>query len=122
MSSSVSVERHTRLSFRVNSASDTIPTSFSTAAGSLVLSGIALARGLIIVNETNSRIAINYKTGSTTGAPSSGQSNVDAYCPAAPSGTFSSVSIDNVDVSSTIYIKSDTGSTITSGLVYGWVW
>ena len=116
--SDLDVVRHSNISFDLNTATNNVPTAFSTAAGSLVLSGILLARGLCIVNETTSRISINFRQGSTTSAPTLRQ----AYVPAAPSGSYSSLTMDNVDVSSTIYIQSESGSVITVGHIYGWVW
>lgn len=106
-------------SFKIDSSVNNIPTSFSTAAGSLALPAISgRQQTLVLINESSSRIAVNVSQNSATTAPTS---VVDAYIPAAPANGFSSVTLDLPVLSGTVYLKSDTGSAITSGLVYGWV-
>lgn len=100
-------------SVKIDSSSTNIPSGFSTAAGSLVLTGIARADVLTIINETQSRIAVNYTTASTSSAPTL----VDAYVPAAAASSFAGLALDSCQIASNIYIKSDTGSAISSGVV-----
>lgn len=103
-------------SFTVDSSVNNIPTSFSTAAGSKVLSGAQITgQGeLTIINETGTRLAVNVTGGDPTTAPTA----VDFYVPAAVSGSFTSKTVDMPATSGVVYIKS-MGSTISSGLVYG---
>ena len=82
------------------------------------MTGIALARGFAIINSTSSALAINYQGSSETSPPST----VLAYCPEAPSGSYSTVVMDNVEIGPNIYIKSDSGSAISSGLVRIFIW
>lgn len=105
--------------FKIVSSTNNVPTSYSTGAGSLALSGISgPQQTLTLVSEIAGRIAVcvSQNTGAT--APTT---QVDLYIPPAPTGGFSSVTIDLPNVSAAIYLKSDTGSALTSGSVYGWV-
>lgn len=98
---------------KITASSSNIPTAFSTASTSLVVTGIARADVLTIVSTCTDRLAINYTAGSETSAPT----NVDLYIPAAAASGFAGYVLDNCQLSSTIYIKSDTGAAISSGVV-----
>lgn len=116
---SLDLESRSAVSNKIVCASTNVPTAFDFAnPASLALQGIAYARGIAIVNETTSRIAFNYTHGSTTSSPTA----VQAYVPAGGSGSFSATVLDEIKVSSTIYIKSDTGSPISSGNILLWIW
>lgn len=101
----------------IDASSSNIPTGFSTAATSLVVTGIARADVLQIISTVSSDwLAVNYVQGSVSSAPT----EVTLYVPPSATGLgqFSSVTIDNCQLSSTIYIKSKTASApITSGSV-----
>lgn len=107
-------------SFKIDSSTNNVPTAYSTAAGSLALTGITglNQQTLTFVSEIAGRIAVCVSQNSSTTAPTS---QVDLYIPPAPSGGFSAVTIDLPNVASAVYLKSDTGSALTSGVVYGWV-
>lgn len=114
----IDLENRTRISNKVTAASSNVPTSFSNAdSASLVLTGIAYATHLAVINETTERLAVNYEHGSTTSSPT----KINAYVPAGGTGCFSAISLDDLQVSSTVYIKSD-GSVISSGTIELWVW
>jgi len=98
---------------KIDASSTNIPTAFSTASASLVVTGIARADVLTVVSTCANRLAVNYTQGSVSSAPSS----VDLYIPAAVTGSFAAVVLDNCQLSSTIYIKSDETSPISSGVV-----
>lgn len=98
---------------KVDASSSNIPTAFSTAATSLVVTGVSRADVFTIVNTCTSRLAVNYTHGSSDSAPTL----VDLYIPAALTGSFSAIVLDNCQLSSTIYIKSDEASAISSGVV-----
>lgn len=100
-------------SVKIDASSSNIPSAFSTAATSLVVTGISRADVLIIQSTCTDRLAINYTAGSVSSAPSA----VDLYIAAAPASGFCGMAFDNCQLSSTIYIKSDTGAAISSGVV-----
>jgi hypothetical protein len=116
---SLDVESRTSKSAKVDSSSTNIPTSFDhTASGSLALTGIAYAAHLCIVNRSTSRIAYNY----TWGNPTTNPTTVDGYLDGKGSGDFVAVIKDDIKVSSCVYLMSDTGSAITSGIVTVETW
>lgn len=115
----IDVESRTSKSAKVVCASTNIPTGFShSSAASLVLTGIAYAVHLAVINETTSRIAINYTHGDATSSPTT----VEAYVPAGGASSFSAIALDELKLSSTVFIKSDSGSAISSGTVELFVW
>jgi hypothetical protein len=97
-------------SFKVDAATNNIPTSFSTAAGSQVLTGLTFPTELCIVNETAGRIGINNQTSS--GSAPTGTSH---YLPANSFACF------DKRFARRVFVRSDTGSAISSGVIYGWV-
>lgn len=116
--SDLNTYRTTPRSNKIDSATNNIPANFSTAAGSLALSGITRAQGIAIVNYTTSRLRVNYTHGSTASAPTV----VEGYVPPRGTADFAASAKDNLLISSTVYIASDTGSPITSGVVTIEVW
>lgn len=92
-----------------------IPTTYGTSSQSLVLSDVAYADHLMIINETGGRIAVQVKNNDAVNAPSSGDGEL--YCFANGITAF-----DDCYISQTIYIRSDSGSAITSGSVEIMVW
>jgi hypothetical protein len=114
----IDLEKRSKKSAKVVASSTNIPTGFTTAStASLVLTGIAYATHLAIVNATTTALAFNYSQGSTSSAPT----EVEGYIPAGASGGFSALALDDIQVSSTVYIKAD-GSAISSGTVYVFIW
>ena len=107
--------------FRLNSATSNIPASPSTAAGSLVLTGIAGSKHIKICSEATTRIRYSYSTNSATTAPASA-TDYDGIIPAASSGSFVCETKDGIALKNSLYIWSDSGSAISSGLVYGDAW
>lgn len=115
----IDLEKRTHKSFKVTASSTNIPASFDFAnAASLVLTGVAYAVHLTVVNETTTRIKVNHIHGDATSSPT----QITFYVPAASSGSFVAAVNDGIQVSSTVFIASDSGSAISSGTVYGWVW
>lgn len=102
--------------FKVDSSSNNIPASFSSAAGSLVYSGARNIKKLVIINEATSALKINFTHGLTLTAPS----DADAYVPAAVTGVGpGTLVLEDVKLSPVLYIGSDTGGAISSGIVRG---
>jgi len=99
-------------SFKITaSGGSPIPTAYSAAnTQSLAKSGLRYQRWLCVYNSTGSVIAVN-TNGTTTLAPTADVG--DIYMPA---GVGRCLEVDGLN---TVYIRSDSGSTITSGVVYG---
>lgn len=113
------LEHRTNKAVKIDSSSVNIPTGFDyTNASSLVMTGISYAQHLIIVNLTSSRIAYNFSSGVSTANPTT----IDGYVPGKGASDFVGIAKDDVQDSSCIFIKSDTGSAISSGLVQIEVW
>lgn len=93
---------------RINSATTNIPTAFGQGSNSLVLQNIRNMRGVYIENRTAGEIAVNCSTSSGK-TPSSQQ---DIYVNAA-----SAWSIGDAGLGNACYIRSNTGSAITSAVV-----
>jgi hypothetical protein len=91
-----------------------IPTTYTTNSQSRVFIDIAYADRLMVINETGGRVAVNVSANSTT-PPSTGDGEL--FCFANGITTY-----DELAVSQTIYLRSDSGSTITSGTVEIMVW
>lgn len=118
MSSAIELRPRFASAFKIDSASTNIPIAFSIAAGSLVLANIGYSRHLIIISECEARIGFNFTSGTTVPASSA----INAWIPAASSGSFASVTLDDIQLSPCIYLQSDTGAPISTGAVYGFVW
>jgi len=102
--------------FRLDASSSNIPTSFTTGAGSLVMTGGANKGFFAIINYCTANLAVNYTWNDTATSPTL----VDAYVPAAVSGGGPGVlCLDNSLVSNTVFIASDSGATLASGIVRG---
>lgn len=94
-----------------------IPVAYSTSdAKSKVATGIAYAdaKGVCIYNATSSVIAVNVDNGSSSTAPTADVQDIYlgagmGYC-------------EKMSVTSRVYIRSDSGSTITAGSVYGHIY
>jgi hypothetical protein len=106
------------LSVQINCATDNVPTSFSTAAGSKILTGLANAGrlSLYILNET-AQIISGVNTDDDSGTPAQ-SSNQRFYIP-----SFGFVILDNCKLYNNLFIQSEgTGtssrSTISSGKVF----
>lgn len=112
------MKMRTRQAVKVDASTNNIPTAFSTAAGSLVMTGIALGRHLAIINETQSRLQVNYVTGTDAATPTV----ATAYVPAAAASSFSTLVLDDVQLESQLFIASDSGTAISAGTVEVMVW
>lgn len=106
----IDLENRTTKAGKVVSGTNNIPTGFSTAAGSLILTGVVFAEGIYIDNRTAGAIAVNYSSFSASAAPSA--SDVDLYVNA-----NTVVNLGPTSIGSVVYIQSDTGSAISSGTV-----
>ena len=94
---------------KIDASSNTIPTSFGTGAGSLLISGLGGGKATLMIYSTaEADLKINYSSNSSTSAPSV----VDAYLPS--QGTLA---LADVEIGDAVYIASDSGSTITTGIV-----
>jgi hypothetical protein len=111
------LERRTIKAALVNAASTNIPTAFSTAAGSKVLTGIARGRAISIVNYTDTMLGVNYTHTDPTTAPT----EVEGFVPPKGEQDFAASTKDGVQMTGQIYIQS-MGAAITSGNVTIEVW
>jgi hypothetical protein len=107
-------------SFRIDASSSNIPTTYSSASTSLITTALgAIGHTHIkISNETDSRIAI-CNTDSDSGVPSS-DPVTNPYQMYTPDNIIEWK--DSLHIYSNIYIRSDTGSAITSGILVIEVW
>lgn len=104
---------------KIVASSNNIPTTFGTGAGSLILTAPS-AGNVEIINRTLSVLAVAI----------TGDHNVPAstpyvnYIPPAPEGGSAGWVHDRfkVKIGDRIFIRSDTGSTVTSGTVYCNLW
>lgn len=96
-------------SVRVDASSAAIPQAFSTSSASKVISGVPNVRTIIVDNRTEGEVAINCGSGANT-APTSNTANIYV-------GGNSQVAIDNAYLNTTCYVKSMTGSNISSGIL-----
>lgn len=108
------------VSYRIDSSVNNIPTTYASTSDSLITSELG-ARGFYhikILNETTSRIAIcNIDSG--LGVPSSDPvTNRNQMYVSDEMAEWR----DSQHIYSSIYIRSDTGSAITSGIVVIEVW
>lgn len=104
------------VAFKVDASSTNIPTSYGSGSGSKVTCGLSFASHIQIFNETSGRLALNLKTANGASAPTS--ANSIYVLP----GTTSTVTVDDAKINNCIYMKSDTGSPISSGTVEFNVW
>ncbi len=102
-------------SAEVIASTNNIPTAYSSAAGSKLVTGMnsLYYSHVMIFNETTSRIAWTSAGPNTT--PSS--SSIYGYC---PGSTF--CAWDDIKIFDSRYIQSDTGSSIRTGTVEINVW
>jgi hypothetical protein len=100
---------------RIDTSSTNIPTAFSSASTSKVITGLGSLgfEHFKILNDTSSRLAITL-TDVDSGVPDSSTTvNTSQDFIASTSTEFK----DDIWVYDTVYIRSDTGSAITSGIV-----
>jgi hypothetical protein len=104
----------------IDSASTNIPTTFGSGSTSKVITGIG-GQGythLKVFNDTGSRIALCITDADAAVPSSSNSTNTSQDYIASTSTEFK----DDIAVYDTIYIRSDSGSSITSGIVVIEVW
>lgn len=102
---------------QINAATNTIPTSYSTAAGSLVFVVPPSSKHIKLINETTCSLAVNafYQN--------SVPSNTDSHNMYSGSTTVMKGFIsDDIYVGGTMYLRSNCGSPITTGTVTIEVW
>lgn len=106
-----------RQSGKINAASNAIPTSFGTGAGSRIITGIGRAKGILyIISTCEEFIKINFSAPNGDTAPTV----VDAYIPAAASGSSAGLTLVDVNLGDAIFIASD-GSSISTGIVRAFI-
>lgn len=104
----------------INAASTNIPTTYGTGASSLILTDVGDKgyRHIKIVNETSSRIALCL-TDKDSGTPDSSTSTNDSQdIVSATSTEFK----DDIHLYDRVFLRSDSGSAITSGIVAVVLW
>lgn len=101
---------------RIDASVNNLATTFSTSASSLILSGVRQARGLLVDNRIASEIAVNCSSSSTV-APSNSASGTLFVA-----GAVSSVPTqwhiigEGVTLSGNCYVRTNTGSPVSSGI------
>lgn len=105
------------LAATIDASSNNITTSFGSGAGSKILTGIKNAQHMRVESTCNAALAIAYKAKEGS-VPSSAQ----AYIAAAPTSGTVIEYFDDIEVGAAIYIRSDSGGTISSGKVKVSVW
>lgn len=97
-------------SVRIISSATNIPTSFGTGSDSLVLSAVRNAKTILIDNRGTGEIAVNCHAQSSSAPSNSSAQNIYV-------AGSSAVSIDNAFPNGACFIRSMTGSAITTGTV-----
>lgn len=107
----------------LDAAVNNIPTTYSAAAGSKVISSTPSGGLLGFINTTTEVLA--YTVGSFLGGkvPDSTLPGQSGFIPAAPSGGSGVSVIDGIKLTSgdSVYIRSTSGSLISSGKVYTFI-
>ena len=107
----------------IDSATDNIPTTFTTAAGSRVISSSSSGGFLGIINYTSDTLAVVVGNYQDTAVPVSTLPGRCVFIPFAPSGSNGSAAMDYFKVSQgdSVFIRATGGSAITSGKVFVFV-
>lgn len=109
---------------RINAASNNIPTTFGTGAGSLILNGAPSGGQLMVINTTASDIVYTITSHPTKTPDDSVTTNPAQYLvPAAPTGGGAIATHDFLAISQgdRIFIKAPDG-TVSSGKVSIVIW
>ena len=103
-------------SIKIDAAANTVPIAFDETAGSKVGTNLPASSRLDVQNHTSHRLAIT--VADLQSAPSSTGTN-QLYVP--PNGT---ITLDEFLISnrSVIYLRSDSGPAITSGIIIIQIW
>lgn len=104
-------------SFKVDTSSTNLATTYSTAAQSLVVSGVYYSRYLCVFNGAQVTIAVNMESQSGTSAPTSPGTH-NAYIAPNVLRCFDTRPEQGLYV----YLRSDSGSTISTGIISGEVY
>jgi hypothetical protein len=104
-------------SFSVDTSSTSLATSYGTGASSLVVSGQTGARYVCVTNGASVTIAVNIDTFSATSAPSS-PGTQNWYIPAGAGRCTDA----HPETALYVYLRSASGSTISTGVITGEVW
>lgn len=115
---SIDVESRTVLSFKLDCSVNNVPTSYSAAPGSRILTGVRYSTGIEFLNYTTHDLYVNFYDGDDTTIPTRDQ----MYIPNAGGGDFASKTRDNVKLAANIYVRSVDGSPITTGHIVVEVW
>lgn len=104
----------------VDASSTNIPTSFSTASGSKIISSAPSASFIGFINTTSDVLAIEIGSYKDTVVPSSSLPGKCGFIPSAPTGGYGSGTIDwfQVTQGDAVFIRATSGSTISSGKLY----
>lgn len=106
-------------SHKVVASVNNIPTSYDETAGSLMFTG-ASTSVLEIINTTNSVLAIAVVSAPQTPVSSITSNRSQFYIPAAPTSGSAGWVKDNfkITLNDRVYLRSDSGSAVTTGSVY----
>jgi len=104
----------------INAATNNIPTTYGTGAGSLILNGSPAAGQLTVINTTGSDISFSVTSLPGATPVDSTTTNTNQYI--VVGGSTSSHDKFKIATGDRVFIKSLSGSVITSGKVHVIVW
>jgi len=114
------------LSKYIDASGTNIPTSYGSGSDSKIMTGMANTgyRHLRVLNKTAGRVALCFVADKNASVPSSSNSANTAqhYVPEPSSGNTTVDFVDEICVFDSLYIRSDSGSAITSGVVVVELW
>lgn len=117
----IDVQNRTRLAFYLDASVHNIPISFDhTNPGSLWVTGISYAEHLQVTNFSTQRIVLNYTSGDPNNNPS--DNNIQMFSFGKGSADFVGITRDDLQIAQCVYIRSHTGTPVTSGLIFIEVW
>ena len=104
----------------LDASSSNIPTTFSTAAGSKIISSAPSASFIGFINTTTDVLAVEIGSYKDTSVPSSDLPGKCGFIPSAPTGGYGSGTIDwfKVTQGDSVFIRATGGSAISSGKLY----
>lgn len=111
---------------KIVASDNNIPTTYGTGAGSLLVSSLPSSRQIEIINTCESVLVVSVGPPSDDQVPNSviTTNRKQLYIPAAPTGSSAGWVKDffSIRLGDRIYVRSDTGSAVTSGTVYINLW
>lgn len=99
----------------LDASANNIPTSFSTAAGSKIITSCPSGTAIGFINTTTDVLAVEIGSYKDTTVPSSSLPGKSGFIPASGTGVIDWFKVTQGD---SVFIRATGGSTISSGKVY----